>query len=63
VKTAIPTETMVITDKAGGGCTMLVTHTASACTEVETFEAIVVSGSSYDEPPRHLVVQSGVVHV
>ena len=46
-KTIIPTETMVVTDKAGGGCTMAITHTSPACVEAETFQATLISGSSY----------------
>jgi hypothetical protein len=47
-KTAIPTETLVVTNKAGGGCTMAITHSSpGVCVEAEAFEVTLISGTSY----------------
>jgi hypothetical protein len=46
-KTVVPTETLVVTDKAGGGCVLAITHTAPVCVEAESFDVTQVSGNSY----------------
>jgi hypothetical protein len=46
-KGLVPTDAVVVTDKAGGGCTLKLTHTGPNCVEAETFEATLTSGSSY----------------
>ena len=46
-KSVVPTDTLVVTDRAGGGCAMIATHEASACVEAEGFEATAPSGSTY----------------
>ncbi len=46
-KSLVPTDTLVVTAKPGGGCTMVITHESATCVEVETFEATEPSGSRY----------------